>query len=415
MGVYPENGNAVNYYGDRGIEQVLKFLLEKNKEYIPELNGGHIIALNGKDSSITLEPGGQVELSGKQHDSIHSIKNEIEGHFKSLLTIAEDLDILFIYNALHPLSDLDDIQLIPKQRYAIMYPYMDTVGTLGHRMMKQSSAIQISIDYSDESDAIKKFRTAMGLVPIFYSIFANSPIHCAKLNGYKSYRGHVWTDTDPDRCGILRFAFDDDFSFNSYVDYALEAGMYFVERDSKLQNMTGVSFRHFLDNGHRGFTATYKDWQLHISTLFPEVRLKKYIEIRCFDSQPYESMLAVPAMIKGIFYDSDSLSAAWELVKDWSWEERMKVYNSAHKYGLQSIVKGSSMWELAMELINIAKDGLLRQEHLNESGENEIIYLNSIEQDVKNGICPADKLIERWENEWSRDIKELIKDCAYKF
>ena len=402
----------MKYSGQRGIEQILKLLSQEN-EYIPQLNESHIIALNGNESSITLEPGSQIELSGKQHDSVHSIKNETENHFRSLLEISKDLNILFINTALQPLSELDEIELIPKQRYSIMYPYMDKVGTLGHRMMKQSSAIQISIDYSDESDAIIKFKTAMGIVPICYSIFANSPILGGKLNGYKSYRGHVWTNTDPDRCGILPFAFDDNFSFNSYVDYALDAGMYFVERGGQLHNMTGVTFAHFLKNGHNGFTATQQDWELHISTLFPEVRLKKYIEIRCFDSQPYENMLAVPAMIKGIFYDTECLDAAWELVKDWSWEERLQTYNSVHKYALQAEVRGKSFQELAIKLINIAKNGLLKQNNLNKNGENETIYLHSIEQDVRNGICPADKLIQKWENEWNRDIKKLINYCAY--
>jgi glutamate--cysteine ligase len=282
-------------------------------------------------------------------------------------------------------------------------------------MMKQSSAIQISIDYSDESDAMRKFRTAMGIVPIFYSIFANSPILSGKLNGYKSYRGHVWTDTDPQRCGILPFAFDDNLSFNSYVDYALDSGMYFVSRDGILENMTGVSFRHFLENGHNDFTATPEDWELHISTLFPEVRFKKYIEIRCFDSQPYENMLAVPAMIKGIFYDSDSLGAAWELVKDWSWEERVLAYHSVHKHALQAEIRNISFQQLASKLIQIAKKGLLRQNINNKSGQNESIYLDNIAVDVKNGICPADKLIDKWENEWKRDIIMLINHCAYKF
>ena len=183
----------MKYSGQRGIEQILKLLSQEN-EYIPQLNESHIIALNGNESSITLEPGSQIELSGKQHDSVHSIKNETENHFRSLLEISKDLNILFINTALQPLSELDEIELIPKQRYSIMYPYMDKVGTLGHRMMKQSSAIQISIDYSDESDAMMKFKTAMGIVPICYSIFANSPILGGKLNGYKSYRGHVWTN-----------------------------------------------------------------------------------------------------------------------------------------------------------------------------------------------------------------------------
>ncbi len=178
--------------------------------------------------------------------------------------------------------------------------------------------------------------------------------------------------------------------------------------------MTGITFRHFADNGHDGHTATPDDWELHISTLFPEIRMKKYIEIRCFDSQPYENMLAVPAMIKGIFYDDGALDAAWKLVANWSWEKRAKAYNSAHKYALQSIIGHKSLRELAEELINIAKTSLIKQDMKNDLGENESIYLSSIEQDVKNGICPADKIIEKWQNEWGKDILKLIEHCTYK-
>lgn len=404
---------ALKYSGRRGIEEILKRLSENNNNYNPELDNGHIIALNGNDSSITLEPGAQIELSGKQHESIHSIKHEVLNHLESLLNIAQELDVLFINNALQPLSDLDDIELIPKQRYQIMYPYMDKVGKLGHRMMKQSSAIQISIDYLDESDAMNKFKTAMGLVPILNAIFANSPILNGKLNGYMSYRGHVWTDTDSDRCGILPFAFNENVGFDTYVEYSLNAGMYFIFRDKLLVDMTGITFRQFIENGHKGYSAALDDWVLHISTLFPEVRFKKYIEIRCFDSQPFENMLAVPAITKGVFYDTDCLDAAWDLVKDLSWEERLEAYDSAHKNALKAKIKGISFRELAIELFNIAKNGLIKQNDLNDKGQNETIYLNHIEEDINNGICPADKIVEKWENEWKGDIKKLINHCAY--
>lgn len=382
--------------------------------YRLETYEGHILALYSDISKISLEPGGQLEHAGTQHRTIHDLRNEVKEHYGNLLNIAEDAGVKFLSLGIQPLTDIDKIELIPKPRYRIMYPYMGKVGKLGHRMMKQTSSIQISIDYSSEDDSIMKFKTAMGLIPIFTAIFANSPIMNGRSTGYKSYRGHVWTDTDQGRCGILKFAFDNEANFESYVNYSLDAGMYFIQRNNNLIDMTGITFRKFAETGHKGHSATFEDWILHITTLFPEVRYKKYLEIRCFDSQPFENMLAAPAIIKGIFYDTDALYTAWELVKDWTWDERMQAYDSSHKNALNAEIGGFTFRELAKELIKISKKGLRKHNELNDQRKDETIYIEKVEEDVSMGICPADKILHKWDNEWNRDMGKLINYCSYK-
>lgn len=409
----PRNHQALNYSGEKGIENILRKISAQDN-YNQETNEGHILSLYSDISKISLEPGGQLEHAGTQHRTIHDLHTEVKNHYNKLLNIADETGVKFINLGIQPLTDIDKIELIPKPRYRIMYPYMNKVGNLGRRMMKQTSSIQISIDYLSEDDSIMKFKTAMGLVPIFSSIFANSPILNGKLTGYKSFRGHVWSDTDRDRCGILKFAFDNNINFESYVNYSFNAGMYFIQRDENLIDMTGITFRRFAETGHKGYSATYEDWVLHITTLFPEVRYKKYLEIRCFDSQPFENMLAAPAMIKGIFYDTDSLIAAWELVKDWEWDDRVIAYDSAHKSALNSKIKGRTFRDLASELIDISKKGLKKHNNLNEDGKDETIYMESMEEDVKNGMCPSDKILIKWDNEWNRDMDKLINYSSYK-
>jgi glutamate--cysteine ligase len=315
---------------------------------------------------------------------------------------------------MQPVSRLEEIEWVPKKRYRIMAPYMLKVGTLGQRMMKQTATVQANIDFSDEKDAMAKFRTGMGLTPLIIGMFANSPISEGQLNGYRSFREHIWTDTDKARCGLLRFAFSPDVSFRHYVEYALNVPMYFIIRNHDYIDMTAVTFRQFLKNGYNGERATVEDWNDHLTTLFPETRIKRYIEVRSADSQPPELMPALSAVIKGAFYDSDCLQAAWDLVKDWSWDERMQVYLDSHRDALGARIRRYSLLDLAKELFQIAWEGLTRQKVLNEKGEDETIYLNTLKTLLFQGKCPADVLIEKWEGELQHDIKKLIDYTAYK-
>ena len=259
-----------------------------------------------------------------------------------------------------------------------------------------------------------KFRTAMGLSPLITAIFANSPISEGALNGYKSFREHIWTDTDKSRSGLLPFAFFPEVSFAHYVEYALDVPMYFIIRDGSYIDLTGIPFRHFLTHGHQGHQATIEDWDTHLTTLFPEVRIKRFMEIRSADSQAPELMLALPALIKGVLYESDCLQAAWDLVKGWSWDERMECYFDSHRDALGARVRRHSVLDLAQELVEIAWEGLKRQGERNRKGEDETIYLKPLKDLVFQGKCPADILAQKWEGELERDIKKLIDYSAYK-
>jgi len=291
---------------------------------------------------------------------------------------------------------------------------MARVGTLGQRMMTQTATVQVNLDYGDEADAMQKMRVGMGITPLLTAMFANSPLSDGDLNGYKSFRGHIWTDTDPARCGLLPFVFKPSAGFDDYVEYALGVPMYFIVRDGEWFDMTALTFRDFWTNGYHGHRATLADWSAHLTTLFPEVRLKGYIELRGADSQAPELMLAVPALAKGIFYEDDCLSAAWDLVKSWSWEERQALYHAAHRQALQARIRRIELAELARELVAIAIEGLHRQRGLDTAGQDESVYLEQLEHQVKRGRCPADAIIDKWSGAYARDIGRLIAGSAYR-
>lgn len=254
----------------------------------------------------------------------------------------------------------------------------------------------------------------MGLAPVIGAAFANSPISDGKPNGFKSYRGHIWTHTDPDRCGLLEFCFSPDAGFHHYVEYALDVPMYLIARDGHYVDMTGIPFRQFLEQGYQGHYATMEDWQLHLTTLFPEVRLKHYMEFRPADSQAPELMPALPALIKGIFYDADCLQAAWDLVKGWSFDERMTAYHGSHRDGLAARFRRYSLGDLAKEMVDIAWEGLTRQRSLNRRGEDETIHLKPLRDLLHQGLCPADVILSKWRGEFRQDLRALIEDSSYK-
>jgi glutamate--cysteine ligase len=413
VGIDRSSGKAIPYSGPRGVESILKRLIDRFG-WEPEEQDGHIIALSRDNAQITLEPGGQIELSGEPCDSIHCTYAEFTQHIRELLEVSEPLDVVFLGLGMQPVSRLDEIEWVPKKRYRIMGPYMPKVGRLGQRMMKQTATVQANIDYRDEKDAMAKFRTGMGLTPIFISMFANSPICDGQLNGYRSYREHIWTDTDKSRSGMLKFAFSPDVSFAHYVEYALDVPMYFIIRNKNYVDMTGTTFRQYLAYGWNGERATLEDWHDHLTTLFPETRIKRYIEVRSADSQPPELMPALSAIVKGAFYESDCLDAAWDLVKNWTWDERMEVYLDSHRDALAARIRRYSLLDLSKELLQIALEGLRRQKMFNALGEDETIYLHPLEKLLSLGKCPADLLIEKWQGELDQDIRKLIAYSAYQ-
>ena len=405
-------GRAAPFSGARGIEALLRGLAERFG-WTPATEDGRTVALAREGASITLEPGAQLELSGAQFRTLHEAERELATHVREILSVGDELGLAFLGLGMQPISRVEEIEWVPKRRYAIMAPYMTRVGRLGHRMMKQTATVQANIDYADERDAMRKLRVGMGIAPLVNAIFANSPVSDGELNGFRSFRGHVWMDTDPARCGLLPFVFRDGAGFAEYVEWALDVPVYFLLRDGRyVTDVTGTPFRRLLASGQ----ATLDDWQLHLTTLFPEVRLKGYIELRSADSQPRERLLALPALVKGIFYDADCLEAAYDLVKRWSFEDTAALYHEVVRGALAARRGRVAVLEYARELLAIAREGLRRQQALDERGEDERTYLVCLEEELAAGRTPADLVAEAWAREWDpeRRVERLIASTAYR-
>jgi glutamate--cysteine ligase len=415
IAVSAHDGRALPFSGPKGVEELLRRMIERFG-YEPEDEEGRILSLAGASGRITIEPGGQIELSGEQCETIHCANEEFARHIEQLIDVGHELDAVILGLGMQPFSRIEEIELLPKKRYRIMYPYMARKGRLGQRMMKQTAGVQANLDYRDEADAMRKLRVSMGIVPLLYAIFANSALSDGGLNGYMSFRGHIWNDTDPDRCGTLDFAFRENAGFEDYAQYALDVPMYFIERDQKYIDMTapGLTFRQFMDRGYAGTRATMDDWGNHLTTIFTEVRLKKYIEVRTADSQPPALMLALPALCKGILYDDDCLAGAWDLVKRWSFAERLALTDSAHRAGLEARAGRIKFQELALELLNIAMLGLMRQHALNERGEDESVYLLRMIDQVRMGHSQGSLTVDRWKGRWNYDVHRLVEGCSYE-
>jgi glutamate--cysteine ligase len=410
------DGRALPFSGPAGVEEIMRRLIDRYG-YEADDEHGRIIALKGERAPITIEPGGQIELSGEQCETIHCAHLEFTRHAAQLIEIGHQIGATVLGLGIQPVSRIDEIELLPKERYHIMYPYMARQGRLGQRMMKQTAGVQANLDYHDEADAIRKLRVSMGIVPLLYATFANSPISDGALNGFQSFRGHIWSDTDNDRCGVPAFIFREDAGFEDYTEYALDVPMYFLIRDHRYQNLTtapGITFREFMERGWNGQRATIEDWAHHLTTIFTEVRLKKYVEVRTADSQPPALMLALPALLKGMLYDDDCMSAAWDLVKRWSYDERLQLTAMANKAGLEARAGRITFKELALELLNIAATGLVRLRALNERGEDESIYLARLTELVRSGHSPASLAIANWKGRWNYDVRRLVEGTSYE-
>lgn len=413
IAVRAADGHAAPFSGHNGIEALLGRLADRYG-WEPLLEDGRTVALKGRRAWVTLEPGGQVELSGEQCDSVHCAEAEFSSHVREIVTVGHELGLAFLGLGMQPVSRPDQIEWVPKQRYRIMAPHMQRVGPLGHRMMKQTAGVQVNLDYGSEADAMRKLRVGMGLVPILSAMFANSPLKDGSLSDHLSFRGHIWTGTDAARCGLLPLAFRDGAGFEDYADAALDVPMYFIVRNGRWFDMTSVTFRQFLRDGHAGHRATLADWSAHLTTLFWEVRLKAYLEIRCFDSQTPDLVLSIPALVKGIFYESDCLDGAWDLVKRWTAEERAAAYDAAHREALRARAHGHRLADLANELVAIARSGLRRQRAVNLRGEDETIFLDRLAEMTGRGACPADRTVEKWKGEWNYDAARLVQGTAYR-
>jgi glutamate--cysteine ligase len=416
VAVSARDGSALPFSGPGGVEEILRRLVDRYG-YEPEEENGRLLALKSGSAAITIEPGGQIELSGEQCDTIHCANREFTVHIQQLIEVGRELGATILGLGMQPFSRIDEIELLPKARYRIMYPYMARKGRLGQRMMKQTAGVQANLDYSDEADAMRKLRVSMGIAPLLYAIFANSPLSDGGLNGYQSYRGHIWTDTDPERCGIPEFVFRDDCTFEDYAEYALDVPMYFLIRGHDYIDLTrppGITFRQYLERGFGGERATLEDWSNHLTTIFTEVRLKRYLEVRSADSQPPHLMLAPPALLKGILYNDDCLESAWDLVKRWSFADRLRLTADAHRGGLEARAGRVSFRELGSELLAIASEGLRRAHALNERGEDESIYLVRTTELVRRGDTQASLTIARWKGQWNYNARRLVDGCSYE-
>ena len=412
IGVDPDTGEAIPFSGDRGVEAILRGMCERFG-WEPKEEQGRVIGLSRGESSITLEPGGQVELAGRPFQSLRDGAAELEKNGLELSDIARDLGVVFLGVGAQPVTRLEEIEWVPKGRYGIMGPYMNQVGRLGQRMMKQTATVQVNLDYSSESDAIEKMRIATGIGPILNAIFANSAITEGGLNGYLSYRAHVWTDTDKARCGILPFLFSEDAGIVDYVEWALDAPMYFIRREDTFLDLSGMPFREFWKQGAAGSRATVGDFALHLSTLFPEERLKTWIELRMADSPPPDSLLAFSAMAKGILYEPDCRLGAWDLVKHWSLDERHELLETVARGGFAARAGRHRIGELARELGEIAQEGLTRLSRVHPEQGNEVDLLERVIDRVGRERSAAEEAVDIWKLGGADRIADLVRHTAY--
>ena len=384
--------------------------------WTPVEEGGHLIALERGGASVSLEPGGQFELSGAPLEDMHQICDETGRHLMEVKMVADEIGLGFLGLGFDPLWARADIPIMPKGRYDIMRAYMPKVGSLGLDMMLRTCTIQANLDYASEADMALKFRTSLALQPIATALFANSPFTEGKPNGFLSARANVWTDTDPDRTGMLDFVFQDGFGFETYAQYALDTPMYFVKRDGRYIDASGQSFRDFM--GGRlpalpGELPTLKDWGDHLTTLFPEVRLKTYLEMRGADGGPWSRICALPALWAGILYEDASLNAAWDLCKHWDVEDHERLRRDVTRLGLKAEVAGRSVRDVAVDMVAIARDGLKSRNRLSGGLVDERGHLAELEEIADSGVTPAERLLELYHGRWEGDPARIYAEFAY--
>jgi glutamate--cysteine ligase len=407
------------YEGENGILAMLTGL--QRFGWAPVEEAGHVIALerrnpDGTTASISLEPGGQFELSGAPLKDVHEICDETGRHLMEVKQVADQINLGFLGAGFDPLWRREDVPVMPKGRYSIMRAYMPKKGSLGLDMMLRTCTIQSNLDFADEADMVAKFRTSLALQPVATALFACSPFIEGKPSGFLSSRANVWTDTDPDRTGMLDFVFQDGFGYERYADYALDVPMYFAKRGETYVDLSGQSFRKFMTEGLDalpGERATKKDWNDHLTTLFPEVRLKSYLEMRGADGGPWSRICALQALWAGVLYDGAALAAAWDLVKDWDIADHERLRRDVTRLGLKAEVAGRSVRDVAVDMVHIAREGLKNRARFSGGMVDERGYLSELEDIADSGVTPADRLLELYHGEWRGDVTRMYRDFAY--
>ncbi|HEY1607463.1 MAG TPA: glutamate--cysteine ligase [Allosphingosinicella sp.] len=406
---------APSYDEPGGIRDLLLAMTEFGWQPVEE--GGNVIALSGPDGTISLEPAGQLELSGAQVEHLHQTCAEAGRHLKQVKAVGDRLGLGFLGLGMWPDKRREDLPVMPKGRYAIMLRHMPRVGTLGLDMMLRTCTIQVNLDYASEADMVRKFRVGLALQPLATALFANSPFTEGKPNGFLSYRSHIWSDTDPARTGMLPFVFEDGFGYERYVDYALDVPMYFVFRDGKYIDAAGLSFRDFLQgklSALPGEKPLRSDWIDHLSTAFPEVRLKSFLEMRGADGGRWSRICALPALWVGLLYDQNALDAAWDEVRHWSIEERQILRDAVPELGLGATTpSGEPLRDFAKRILAIAESGLVARARLNSAGDSESGYLDPLREIVARGTSPAWVLLDRYHGEWHGDVSRIYEEQSF--
>ena len=408
----------VSFSEKKGIEALLLSLKKYGWESI--LEGNNTIGLKRKESlgggTITLEPAGQLELSGAPLNNLHETFDELNEHRIQISKEGSELGIGFLSAGLTPDWAIDEMPVMPKKRYEIMRNYMPKKGSLGLDMMFRSTTIQVNLDYSSEADMVKKFKVSLALQPIATALFSNSPFLNGKLNGYNSYRSHIWTDTDPDRTGFLPFVFEGDMSYEKYVDYALKVPMYFIYRDGNYIDVSGLSFENFLEGGLAelpGEKPTIFDWENHLTTIFPEVRLKSFLEMRGADGGKFESVCALSSFWVGLLYDQISLDSSWDLIKDFDVDKIQDLRLQIIKNGLKSSFGNSTVLSLVTSVLNLSNEGLKRRNVFNGNGQDESIFLNPLRKIIETERTPSDELVKKFLEDWDKDLVNMYKEYTF--
>ncbi len=403
------------FEGEHGIRALLEGLAARHGWDIAR-EGDTPVALSRDGASITLEPAGQLELSGAPLETIHQTCGEVNSHLEEVRSVADGLGLGFLGMGFQPKWRRDQMPWMPKGRYKIMREYMPKVGSLGLDMMTRTCTVQVNLDFSSEADMIKKFRTSLALQPIATALFADSPFTEGQPNGYLSYRSQVWTDTDGDRTGMLDFVFADGFGYERYVDYILDVPMYFSYQDGRYIDLAGADFKRFMAgqlDAIPGVHATMKDWADHLTTAFPEVRLKQYLEMRGADGGPWNRLCALPALWVGLLYDDEALDAAWDLVKDFSLAERHALRDGVPRHGMKLPFRDGTVHDLARETLKIAGHGLKRRARLNASGADETIFLEPLLEIVQTNQTPAERKLELFHGPWHGSVDPVFREFAY--
>ncbi|MEX1235248.1 MAG: glutamate--cysteine ligase [Roseovarius sp.] len=417
FGYCKDTHKPIPYHGARSVSAVLEGLRDVHG-WSPVTEDGNLIGLEKDGANVSLEPGGQLELSGAPLETIHGTCDEVNSHLREVKDVADRVGVGFIGLGAAPEWRHEDMPLMPKGRYKLMDSYMQKVGTMGRVMMRRTCTVQVNLDFASEADMVKKFRVALALQPVATALFANSPFLEGKPNGHKSWRSRVWRDLDADRTGMLPFVFEDGMGFERYVDYALDVPMYFVYRDGKYIDALGQSFRDFMRGALPalpGEKATLSDWADHLTTIFPEARIKKFMEMRGADGGPWRRLCALPAFWTGIMYDSASLDAAWDLVKGWTPEQREALRVAASVDALQAKVDGIDMHDLARRTLDISEAGLKARARAGADGliPDETHFLNALRESIQSGQTPADELLARYEGEWNGDLSRIYDEYSY--